>query len=293
MARRALIRFLGFTLLIVLMLALPLAAMASPRYPTKTDLPVSDNANIFPEQTVFDLNTFHDTLKNKTGVKLWVVTVHFLDGMNVSDFAREVFRQWNLGDDDLLLLASAGDEACTTFAGPSLEKRFSQDSRQFLLSSYFLNDFQNEKYDAAFRAYIPQLAAALGKQYGETIPTGSLFGIPAAAPTPAPTIVPPSSNESSAEDISNDWMEYLPGGSKFFAEWDKPDRTPVPNNYFREEKSSGFSLGSLFILFILFSLVFGSKKRRMGSRYGCGCGPLGWLVAMLGMGEIVRNRRRW
>jgi len=151
MARRALIRLLGFTLLIVLVLALPLAAMASP------------------------------------------ITVHFLDGMNVSDFGREVFRQWNLGDDDLLLLASAGDEECTTIAGPTLEKRFSQDSRQFLLNSYFLNDFQNEKYDAAFRGYIPQLAAALGKQYGETIPTGNLFGIPAAAATPVPTVVPPSS----------------------------------------------------------------------------------------------------
>ena len=292
MARRPWIRFLGITLLIALMVMLPLTVMAAPRYPTKSDLPVSDNANIFSEQTVFDLNTFHETLKNKTGVKLWVVTVHFLDGMNVSDFGRDVFRQWNLGDDDLLLLLSAGDEECTTVAGPTLEKRFSQDSRQYLLNAYFLNDFQNEKYDAAFRGFIPQLASALGKQYGETIPTAQLFGIPAAAPTPVPTVVPPSS-DNSTEENSNDWMEYLPGGSKFFTEWEKPDKTPPPNNYFREEKSSGFSLGSLFVLFLLFSLVFGSKRRRLSRLSGCGCGPLGWLIALLGMGEMVRNRRRW
>ena len=168
MARRALIRLLGSTLLIVLMLALPLAAMASPRYPAKTDLPVSDNANIFPEQTVFDLNTFHDTLKNKTGVKLWVVTVHFLDGMNVSDFGREVFRQWNLGDDDLLLLASAGDEECITIAGPTLEKRFSQDSRQFLLNSYFLNDFRMKNTTRLsvniFPSWLPPLASSTAKR---------------------------------------------------------------------------------------------------------------------------------
>ena len=293
MARRASIHCLGFTLLLVMLLALPAAVMASPRYPTKTDLPVSDNANIFPEQAVFDLNTFHDTLKNKTGVKLWVVTVHFLDGLNVSDFGREVFRQWNLQDDDLLLLISAGDEECVTVAGPALLKLFSQDTQQYLLNAYFLNDFQNEKYDTAFRQYIPQLATALGKQYGVTVPTADLFGIPAAAATPVPTVVPPSADDNVTEDISNDWMEYLPGGSKFFAEWDKPEDTPAPNNYFKEEKSSGFSLGSLFILFILFSLVFGSKKRRLGGRTGCGCGPLGWLFAGLGMGEVIRNRRRW
>ncbi len=294
MARRASIRFFGFMLLITLLLALPLSGTAAPRYPTKTDLPVSDNANIFPEQTVFDLNTFHDTLKNKTGVKLWVVSVHFLDGMNASDFGREVFRQWNLSEDDLLMLISAGDEECATVAGPGLAKLFSQDSQQFLLNSYFLNDFQNERYDTAFRQYIPQLATALGKQYGVTVSMANLFGIPAAAPTPVPTVVPPSKEESGDGDISNDWMEYLPGGSKFFAKWDQAENTPAPNNYFREEKSSGFSLGSLFVLFLLFSLIFGSKKRRLGRRAGCcGCGPLGWLIAGLGMGEIVRNRRRW
>lgn len=290
MARRVLFNCLGIALLMVMLFQLPQYAMASPRYPAVSDLPVSDNANIFPEQTVFDLNTFHETLKNKTGVKLRVVTVHFLDGMSVSDFGREVFRQWNLGDDDLLLLASAGDEEAVTIAGPALEKRFSKDSQQHLLNAYFLKDFQNEKYDTAFREYIPQLAIFLGKQYGVTVSTAQLFGMPAAAPTPAPTIAPDSGKDSN----ESGWMEYLPGGSKFFSEWQENEKKAVEQeNKSQEEKSSGFSLGNLFILFILFSLIFGSRKRKY--RYGgcMGCGPLGWIFAGLGLGEVMKNRRRW
>ncbi len=285
MARRAFFRYLVTALLMILLLYSPLNAWAAPRYPEKTDLVVSDNATIFSKDTVDDLNTFHNTLKNETGVKLWVVTVHFLDGQDVTAFGNEVFRLWNLGDEDLLLLMSSGDEEAVTIAGSTLERRLSKDSQQQLLNFYFLKDFQNEQYESAFREFIPKLATSLGNSYGQTVSTADLFGIPAAAPTAAPTVAPSNNN--------NSWMDYLPGGSKFFTEWEKNDKqTETPSRTYHEERSSGFSLGSLFILFILFSLIFGSRRRRCG-RGGCGCGPLGWIFAGLGLNEIFRNRRHW
>lgn len=289
MALRAFFRYLGTALLMLLLLYSPMSAWAAPRYPEKTDLVVSDNATIFSKDTVDDLNTFHNTLKNKTGVKLWVVTVHFLDGQDVLAFGREVFRLWNLSDEDLLLLLSSGDEEAVTIAGNTLERRLSKESQQQLLNFYFLKDFQSEQYESAFRQYIPKLATSLGNSYGQTVSTADLFGIPAASPTAAPTVAPSNNNDS--------WMEYLPGGSKFFTEWEKNDKqTETPSRTYHEEKSSGFSLGSLFILFILFSLIFGSRRRRMGDRagcMGCGCGPLGWIFAGLGLNELFKNRRHW
>jgi hypothetical protein len=289
MARRAFFRYLGTALLMLLLLYTPMSAWAAPRYPEKTDLVVSDNATIFSKDTVDDLNTFHNTLKNKTGVKLWVVTVHFLDGQDVLAFGREVFRLWNLSDEDLLLLLSSGDEEAVTIAGNTLERRLSKESQQQLLNFYFLKDFQSEQYESAFRQYIPKLATSLGNSYGQTVSTADLFGIPAASPTAAPTVAPSNNNDS--------WMDFLPGGSKFFTEWEKNDKqTEAPSRVYHEEKSSGFSLGSLFILFILFSLIFGSRRRRMGDRagcMGCGCGPLGWIFAGLGLNELFKNRRHW
>ncbi len=291
MARRAFFRCLVTALLMISLLFSTLNAWAAPRYPEKTDLTVSDNANIFSKKTVDDLNTFHNTLNNQTGVKLWVVTVHFLDGLDVSAFAREVFRQWNLGDEDFLMLLSSGDEEAVTIAGNTLARRLPAESQQHLLNFYFLSDFQSEQYEAAFRKYIPQLASSLSNSYGQNVSTADLFGIPSATPTAAPTVEP--ANDTS----NNDWMEYLPGGSKFFTEWEKNDNRPQePSRPFQEEKSSGFSLGSLFILFILFSLIFGSRRRRLGDRagcMGCGCGPLGWIFAGLGLNELFRNRNRW
>jgi len=288
MARRAFFCCLGTTLLIILLLSIPLNTLAAVRYPAKTDLAVSDNANILPEQTITDLNTFHETLKNKTGVKLWVVTVHFLDGMNVSSFGHEVFRQWNLDDEDLLMIVSSGDEECTTIAGSALANRFQEESQQHLLSAYFLKDFQNEQYEAAFRQYIPQLASSLGKQYGVSVSSANLFGIPSITPTAAPTVAPSGNNDS--------WMDYLPGGSMFFSEWEENDKQPeATSRPYQEDKSSGFSLGSLFILLILFSLIFGSRRRRLYDRtgcMGCGCGPLGWIFAGLGLNELFKNRSR-
>ncbi len=292
MARRAFFRCLGTVLLVILLLYSPLSAWAAPRYPEKTDLVVTDSANIFSKDTVDDLNTFHNTLKNETGVKLWVVTVHFLDGQDKTTFAREIFRLWNLGDEDLLLLLSSGDEEAVTVAGNTLARRLSADSQQQLLNFYFLKDYQNEQYESAFRQYIPQLASSLGNSYGQTVSTADLFGIPAATPTAAPTVAPSNNN--------NSWMDFLPGGSQFFSEWEKNDkqaeRPERPNRPYREDRSSGFSLGSLFILFILFSLIFGSRRRRMGDRagcMGCGCGPLGWIFAGLGLNELFKNRNRW
>lgn len=290
MARRGFFQGFGLLLITLLLLGIMTGAAAEPRYPDKMDLPVSDNANIFSQETVDNLTAFQKTLENETGVRLWVVTVHFLDGAEVGDYGQAVFDLWQLGEDDLLLLLSAGDEEAVTVAGNSLKRIFPQDSQQHLLNAYFLSSFQDEQYDEAFRLYIPQLAAFLGKKFGVTVSTAALFGIPAASPTPEPTVQPANND--------NGWMQYLPGGSDFLSglingsyATEKPANTGM-----MMERATGFSFGSLILLLILFSLIFGSRRRHMGGRAGCagcGCGPLGWLAAGLGLGELFKNRRRW
>ncbi len=289
MARRGFLKSLGLAFIIVLLSGMLTGAPAEPRYPGKTDLTVSDNANIFSRKIVDDLTAFRKTLENATGVKLWVVTVNFLDGESVEGYGQQVFDRWQLNDNDLLLLMSSGDEQAVTVAGKSLKGYFSVDNQRNLLNAHFLDSFQHEQYEEAFSRYIPELAAFLGKKFGVTVSTGALFGIPAASPTPEPTVQP-------AND--NGWMNYLPGGSDFLSGLlNGPYATEHPaSRRSQVEKASGFSFGSLIILLLLFSLIFGSRRRHMGDRagcMGCGCGPLGWLAAGLGLGELFKNRRHW
>jgi hypothetical protein len=287
MARTFAIRSLVLAIIAAMLLSIAAGAFAAPRFPEKTE-PVSDYADILSSQTVTDLKTFRDNLKNKTGVGLWVTTVHFLDGEEMPKYADSLFRTWNLGEEDLLLVLCAGEESYYTVAGPTLLQRLPEESQQNLLTSYLRADFQEERYDAAISQYIPALANLLGKQYGATVSVSGLFGKAEATPTPAPTLAPSGEN----------WQEYLWQGYDSFSSWFKNEGanvTPNPTMPRRMHNDSDINLGSLFVLAIVFFLLFGFRRRRWGGKpgcMGCGCGPLGWIVAGLGLGSLFENHGR-
>lgn len=275
MAPSALRRLAAALAAVLLAFSMAASALAQPRYPEKTE-PISDYADIFSASTVADLKTFRNTLQNKTGVGLWVTTVHFLDGVEMPEYAKGLFTKWGLGDEDLLLVLSAGEESFDTVAGASLASRFPEESQQHLLTAYLQADFQSERYDQAIAAYIPALANMLGKQYdGVQVSTDGLFGRAAATPTPAPTLVP------SGKDLA----DYLRRGYDTVADV----VTQVPA---RSEEAFHISFGSMVVLVILFLLVFGRRCRHHRGRpgcAGCGCGPLGWIFTGLGLGELFQH----
>lgn len=286
MARTFATRVLVLVLLAAMLLSIAAGAVAAPRYPEKTE-PVSDYADILSPGTMADLKTFRDTLKNRTGVGLWVTTVHFLDGEDISKYTEFLFKNWNLGEEDLLLVLCAGEESYDTVAGPTLLQRLPEDSQQNLLTSYLRADFQEERYDAAIASYIPALGNLLGKQYGASVSVAGLFGKAEATPTPAPTLAPSGEN----------WQEYLWQGYDSFSSWFKSEGASVTPNppQRKSHDESGINLGSLFVLAIIFFLLFGKRYRRRGGRpgcMGCGCGPLGWIVTGLGLGSLFENRGR-
>ncbi len=271
MTRTFLIRCLGLALILAMLLPLAQGALASvPRYPQKSDLnPITDGAGILSPNTVKDLKTFRDTLVNQTGVGLWVATVLFLDGTDMPTYARELFRFWNLRDEDFLLLLCAGEDSYYTVAGSTLINRgLPENTQQVILAANFHSSFMQQRYDEAIARYIPALASQLSKQYGVNLSTVNLFGSPEATPAPTPAPTPRPKFDSSSTNFRQQ----------------------------TRQEESGFSLGSLFVLFLLFSLIFGSRRRRLGDRagcMGCGCGPLGWIFAGLGLNELFRNRNRW
>ena len=267
---------------IALMLALLFMmgiACAEPRYPDKADT-IADLANVFSKETIDALNAFNTNLKSKTGATLHVVTVHFLDGADARSYANALFTRWNLGTNDILLLLAVGEDTFFTAAGQTVDNKFPEASREVLLSDAFLTRYLALDYDGAIREYIPKLSEVLGKNYSAAIPLPKLFGVPE---VPTPPAVKPI------------WMDIF----ELEDEPVRPREAHEENRIERIERESGINLPNIILLVLILLLIFSPKKsvRQFGqmagcSSCGCGCGPLGWLLALLGVREASKKRKK-
>ena len=267
-------------MLAVLAIALcTLPACAAPRYRERPEGCLSDYANVLSSQTVKDFMEFHDILLDEAEVNILLVTVHFFDGKAPSAYTQELFTAWELEDMDFLIVLAPGEDAYYTMAGKRLAAYLPAETQQHLLSTSLQAGFLRQQYDQAVAGYITSLTRVLEKQLNVSIPLDGLFGAQA-LPTPSASLAP------LREDFWDSWLD-----EDFWA-----DETPEPsvgNVIVREEKRSGISLGKIFLVFIIFSLIFGGKNKKGHKRKnGCGCmgcGPIGWLLALLGIREIFND----
>lgn len=265
-------------ILVLALLLMVSAAFAEPRYPDKAE-PISDFANVFSKETIDALNAFNTNLKSKTGATLHVVTVHFLDGADARSYSNELFTRWNLGTNDILLLLAVGEDSFFTAAGQALNNKFPETSREVLLSDAFLARYLALDYDGAIREYIPKLAEVLGKNYGAAIALPKFFG---AAEAPA---------TSTAKPI---WMDIF----EFEDKPVRPAERREENRIERIEREAGINLPNILLLVLILLLIFSPRKsvRQFGqmagcSSCGCGCGPIGWILALLGLREATKKRK--
>lgn len=245
------------------------SAAPQPRYPQKNG-PINDFANVLSAQTVQELNAFAEEVQKETGASFYLATVHFLDGQEISAYAQSLAARWELGEKDLLVLLAVGQDAYHAWAGSELEQKIPSASRQILLSQQLHAPFLEQQYDRALTAYIPALADALGKAYGESIAlTGSLA--PAATAAPVRGIewsyIFDADEDDNAEDVEDRVRRVIRG----------------------EEKRSGISLGKTIALAFVLYLIFGDKKKGRSGCMGCGCSPIGWLLAAFGLQKFFDN----
>jgi uncharacterized protein len=111
--------------MIMLLCLLPLAAQAAPPAQWADAYYVNDFASVIDaddEQTMLQLG---QSVEASTGAQVVAVTVSFLDGMTIDDYAYELFNSWGIGQADenngVLLLLSRGDREVKILPGIGLE----------------------------------------------------------------------------------------------------------------------------------------------------------------------------
>ncbi len=179
-------RILAFVLALMLCAGLAAPAFAATKYPPRPQGTVADLAAVLGEQTISDLETLNAKLNTATGGKVYVLTRHFLGGVNAANYAKKVFDVWGLGKNDALLLMVIGEETYALALGGDAEKALPNDTQISLLANHFRNPFLARKYDEALADTARQLSQTLAKAKNQTVDTTGLFGQTAIQSTPQP-----------------------------------------------------------------------------------------------------------
>lgn len=232
---------------------------------------IRDGAAILAVQTQSDATRLSKLVEDKTGIQLAVEIRHFLGGAEAGAYARRLLQELPDPDNSLLLLAVVGEESYALAAGKEANQLIGQDTRDTLLSISFRAPFLDRRYDEAVGAYMLSMAEALGKATGESLNLQGYFGYTAAPPAPA------VNGGLSGINI----LDFILG-------------EPVSESQQKAKESSnredkGLGLGSIIVIGLVLSSVFGKKKGRKGRRNGCG--PLGWIFGVFGLSKLFGWRR--
>ena len=131
-------------LLTALLLVFCLAAAQAVTYPEMRGA-VNDDAAVLSDATASDI----ESLNSRSEVRFTVVTRHFLGGMDAQEYCDGLFKAWNLGSDNALLLLVIGEERYAVTLGSTAAKYIS-----------------NEQLNSIFSASTAQNASSTGSASG-------------------------------------------------------------------------------------------------------------------------------
>jgi len=227
---------------------------------------VNDDAAVLSEETAFDIQEMNARM---SGAEFYVVTRHFLGGVDAQEYCRGLFDTWQLDEDDVLMLLVIGEERYAVCLGEKISEAVSAEQLNTLTSTNLRDPFINQRdYDGAAGQFLLALGGQIARANGESLNTGGLFGTEEGAP------------DKVFENWSGNWWEG------FFAEEDYDEE--ALQDYARDEywahdeEEEETGLGTLIVLAALLYLIV-RRRRRHGKG---GLGLIGWLFALTILNEI-------
>ena len=231
---------------------------------------VRDGAAVLTQQAQSDAAKASRLIADKTDISLLVDIRHFLGGAEAGAYARKLLLDLEDPDSSMLLLVVAGEDSYALAAGSRADRLLGKDVRDTLLSKHFRTPFLDRQYDQAVGAFMLNTALELSKATGEKIDLKGLFGYTGPQETQAP-------QENKGTNILN----FVLGEPVSPA----IDSSGAAERSQREER--GLSIGSIVIIGLVLSSIFGKRGRKTG----CGCGPLGWIFGVFGLSKLFGRRR--
>lgn len=183
-----------FSLLIIGIGFMPWKVQA---YPEPSNY-ANDWANVIDEDVEDKINDLNNDLEDINGSQIFVVTVDFLDGEYIDDYAYNLFNEWGIGseeyDNGILLLLAIGEDNYYCLQGSGLEDTISTGVLQTILDDYLEPDFAIGNYSDGIDKTFEELYKRASKSAGQ-----SMEVIPEA----------PSYNEEEGYDVMDSVMTIV------------------------------------------------------------------------------------
>lgn len=164
--------------LAALLCLLPLAGVAAADIVEPTDqFYVGDYANVINSDTEQYIVSQNEILYEKTGAQVVVVTVDFTGGMDIEDYAYDLFNEWGIGSSEknngVLILMVIGEENYWAMQGSGIENVLTSSELGDLLYDYLEPDFAVGDYDAGAKSIFDAVSGELAKYYGVSLTAAS------------------------------------------------------------------------------------------------------------------------
>lgn len=130
---------------------------------------VADFAKVLSSDTEEHIILENQNLENRFGAQIVVVTVDFLDGANIEDYAYKLFNSWQIGDKNknngILLLLAIGEENYWCMQGSGLESKLTAGDIDDILWNYLEEDFAAGDYDNGVYNVFDELCSEVSMIY--------------------------------------------------------------------------------------------------------------------------------
>lgn len=152
---------------------------------------VADVAGVLESDTVDHIVSNNKKLNDATGAAIVVVTVDFLNGKDIDDYALDLFNDWGIGSKDanngLLILLAIGEDNYYVLQGSGIKKDLPASTLQEYTWNYLENDFAAKDYDAGVHKLFDAFYQWFEDYYAEQMNSGAVqqpgTGQPASRPS--------------------------------------------------------------------------------------------------------------
>jgi uncharacterized membrane protein YgcG len=150
--RLAMKRLLSLTLVMLLTASLFVSAAAV--VAQSADYYAADYANVLTAETERKLIDSNSDAANGLealcgGAQLVVVTVEYLGGMYADEYALQLFNDWGVASNGMLLLLATEENKAWLTVGTGIDSVWTENKLDSTLDAYFWTDFDAGRYDAA------------------------------------------------------------------------------------------------------------------------------------------------